>query len=117
MNDEDIVKVLRTAGVLFDEDDEMGDGFWLNMNDVFGWGIADTEQVPADKLKEVWALFLAYGMAGLYYWVSEQRQQCQSEFSDINREIQFVREEMKIALNNQNAFRKPYVKAKYIIEG
>src|ERR1051325_22908 len=66
---------------------------YLNMNDTWGWAIADSEPVPDDKLHEVARLFGEYGRAGLLYWVSEQRGGERSDFHDVNRFIQFRSEE------------------------
>lgn len=93
---------LTMCGVFFDvEDDEDTPlapkwGQTLNLNDTFSYACADGEFVSDDQMVRVEDLYSRYGLCGIYYWVSEQRGQCKSEFAGINRMIDFVREEEKI---------------------
>ena len=94
---------LRTAGLFFyDHESELEPGDdrkmlqTINMNDVWNWACADGEYVPDDQLTEVSRLFFHYGWCGVLYWVSELRSQCQSEFTDVNRKIEFVRNEERL---------------------
>ena len=60
---------------------------FLNMNDIFFYACADSEEVPEDKINEVANLFTRFGLAGLIYWVSEQRKelpQIKKYITDIN---------------------------------
>ena len=94
---------LRVAGVFFyheaselDDDEDVEMLQTLNMNDIWGWACADAEYVPDEELPELSRLFWQYGWCGVLYWVSERRQQCTSEFHDVNRFIEFVRQEEAI---------------------
>jgi hypothetical protein len=90
--------LLRMSGFLFEEDDEENPKLkqTINLNDTWSWACADGEYVPDEELSEVANLFLSYGYCGILYWVSEKRNQCKSEFHDINRLIEFVRSEERI---------------------
>jgi hypothetical protein len=79
-----------------DDDDSPDFLQTLDMSDTWAWACADGEMVPDDKLPEVAQLCSEYGYCGLLYWVSEQRNQCRSEFADINRCVEFVRREEAI---------------------
>lgn len=91
--------------------------FHLNMNDVWGWAIADSELVPPEKLKEVATLLRRYGEPGLFYWVSEQRGQMASQFHHINRYIEFVRREEALIAEEPNSAKRAYKKVEYTIGG
>lgn len=47
--------------------------YMLNMNDVFGWGCADGEDVEENEYAEVIRLYELYGYDGLNYWVANKR--------------------------------------------
>jgi hypothetical protein len=70
--------------------------FVLNMNDTWCWASAWGEEIPDDKIVEVASLFKRYGDCGLLYWVSEQNDGMRSEFEDINRFVDFVRQEEQV---------------------
>jgi len=89
--------------------------FHLNMNDTWGWAVADSELVPLEKLKEVATLFRSYGEPGLFYWVSEQREQLASEFHHINRFIEFVRKEEELRIAEPNVARRAFTKVSYTL--
>lgn len=107
--------LLKQSEFFFDEDDEMPAGFWINLNDVFGWGCSDTEQVKDDELIPVANLFRQYGWCGLLYWVSQKRGGCQSEFKDINRFINFVRNEEEIIQQVPSDSKRAYLKTSYTL--
>lgn len=89
--------------------------FRLNMNDTWGWAIADSELVPPEKMREVATLFRRYGEPGLFYWVSEQRERLASEFHHINRFIEFVRREEELRIAEPNDAKRAYKKVSYTI--
>lgn len=68
----------------------------LNQNDTWGWALAWGVPVSDDKLVEVADLYWKYGYCGILYWVSEQNDKMKSEFHDVNRAIEFVRNEERI---------------------
>lgn len=115
-------ELLRLASVFFyDDPSELDDDEspeflqMLNMNDTWGWACADGEYVPDDDLIEVSRLFWRYGYCGVLYWVSERRGQAKSEFADINRFIQFAREEEKIREEVPGENKRAYTKREYVI--
>lgn len=70
----------------------------LNQNDTWRWALAFGQEVTDEQLPEVGRLFVAYGYCGVLYWVSEQNKDeagrpLRSEFEDINRFVDFVRNE------------------------
>ena len=65
----------------------------INLSDTWGYAEANGEYVPDDELPELSRLHWRYGWCGVLYWVSERRGRCRSEFPNINRFIEFVRQE------------------------
>ena len=115
-------QILRTAGVFFcDDPSELGDDQdpkvlqTLNLNDTWAWACADGEYVLDEDLPEVARLFFAYGWCGILYWVSERNQQCQSEFCDTNRFVEFVRNEEAIIREEPDDTKRAYLKKQYTI--
>lgn len=107
---------LKLADVFYGDggpDENPQDAQTLNMNDVWGWAYAWGEYVPDDALPEVERLFRSYGLCGLYYWVSERHSQMRSEFEDINRFVEFVRQEERIRKSEPNSSRRAYLKHSY----
>jgi len=109
--------LLMSAGVFFDAEDfddipEMGNKYLLNMNDVWFWACADYEEVKEEELPEVALLFYRYGSIGLLYWVSQKRN-ARSEFSDINRHIDFVRHEEDLIKSVPSSSKRAYKKVTY----
>jgi hypothetical protein len=120
-------KILEQAESGLDEDVRLmlasGCAFWsegkleLNMNDTWSWALGWCPEVPQDQVKEVARLFRLYGSAGLYYWHSCQENNMKSEFADINRFVEFVRNEEKICQEVPLAAIRAYHKVKYEIGG
>jgi len=110
-------KLLTIADVFFpiDDDDDPKFAQTINMNDVWGWAIADCEYVPDESLPEVASLFFRYGWAGILYWVSERHNGMKSEFHDINRFIGFVRNEERIRAEFPDSSRRAYAKQTYTL--
>ena len=105
------LQMLLAAG-----DGFIGDsGFSLNMNDTWGWALAWCPSVPDDQMKEVGRLFRLYGRAGLLYWHSQQEGGMRSEFHDINRMVDFVANEERIAKEVPDSNRRAYHKTKYVV--
>lgn len=107
-------ELLSVSGLFFSEDDGLP-GFWINLNDTFGWACADGEQVDGSDLIEVARLFRDYGWCGLLYWVSKKREGLKSEFADNNRFIQFVKEEERIKREVPESTKRAYHKVVYTI--
>ena len=107
-------KFLKLAHVCYPDDDEEP-GLHLNMNDVWGWATAWGEEVPDDKALEVVGLYGRYGDCGLLYWVSERHEQMRSEFEDINRFVDFVRNEERIRKETPESTKRAYRKVSYTL--
>lgn len=107
-------ELLSVSGLFFSEDDGLS-GFWINLNDTFGWACADGEEVTHDDVIEVARLFRDYGRCGLLYWVSEKRGGEKSEFADINRFIGFVKKEEQIRREVPESTKRAYHKVAYTI--
>lgn len=105
--------LLKEAGVFFNRD-EAGEAE-LNLNDVWGWAVADGEVVPEDKVEELGWLFWCYGWCGILYWVSERRGGLRSEFHDVNRMIDFVRHEEKLLAEVPRESERAYKKIVYTL--
>lgn len=109
---------LRLAGVFYDDepdDDEPELAQTLDMNDTFGWACTMGEKVPDASLVEVARLYKQYGYCGMVYWVSEQNNQVRSEFHDINRFIDFVRQEESIRRDCPDWNKRAYFKRSYTL--
>lgn len=63
---------LQDAGIAFDADEDMP-GLWLNMNDVFAYACADTEQVEDADIQTVYAIWKEQGSDGVIDWVAQKR--------------------------------------------
>lgn len=102
----------------FEEEDDESNRQWnqtLNLNDTWGWACADGHYVPDEDLPEVARLFWQYGYCGILYWVSEERGGMKSEFHDINRFIEFVRQEEAIRAEEPNSSKRAYLQRSYTI--
>lgn len=112
-------ELLRKADVFFepDEDDGLTSPRVLNLNDTWSWGCADCEDVPEEEIPALATLFWRYGNCGILYWVSERRGQCRSDFTDINRMIEFVRNEEQIRAELPDSSQRAYGKRTYTIHG
>ncbi len=106
MDKESVLKLLWAADVTYDDpdtlypDDDPKNLQTLNMNDVFGWALAWEEYIPDHDLATVGNLYFMYGLAGLYFWVSQRNDEMRSRFEHINRAIDFVlyEESLRIGL-------------------
>lgn len=107
-------QLLELAGVLYPEDEDTK-GLVLNMNDTWGWATAWGEPIPEDKVVEVATLFERYGSCGLLFWVSEQHEAMRSEFKDINRFVDFVRQEEKLRKDLPDSNKRAYKKVTYTL--
>lgn len=87
----------------------------INLNDVFGWAMADGEEVSDEELPEVAELFFYYGWCGILYWVHKKRNNMKSEFQDVNRFISFVKIEEQIKKDYPRHSERAYKKEQYII--
>lgn len=65
---------LQASGAAFEDDEDMPPGLWLNLNDIFAWACADTEQVSDEDLPEVYAFHQAHGIDGTILWACKRRQ-------------------------------------------
>jgi len=115
-------ELLRAAVVFFyddpshlDEDESPDLLQTINLSDTWAWACADGEHVPDDELPEVARLFSSYGWCGILYWASERNEQQKSEFCDINRFIEFVRNEEAIRKEEPKDSKRAYAKRQYTI--
>jgi hypothetical protein len=110
-------KLLEAANVFFgdfeDGDDKLKQT--INMNDVWGWAVADGQYVKDEELPEVANMFSRYGWCGILYWASKKRGNQKSEFHDVNRFIQFVEKEEEIKMRFPNPSDRAYKKEDYHI--
>lgn len=112
-------KALLTAADVFfgyDEDFPEGDQT-LNLNDAMFWGCADEEYVEDKELPEVAHLFMTYGWFGILYWVMKKRGMEKAGFEDVNRAIEFIRNEEAIKAEEPNSSIRAYQKKSYRIGG
>ena len=117
MNQEDALELLRLTNVFYDiDEDEPEMKQMINLNDVFGWGVADCEKVEDSELVEVAKLFKKYGWCGILYWVSEiKRGGLRSEFLDNNRFIDFVKLEEDLIKQEPDTDKRAYKIYKYTL--
>lgn len=103
-------------GFWLDEDDpDQPHVYALNMNDTWAWACADCERVPPEEAPEVARLFETYGHHGLRYWVSKRNGGMRSEFHDVNRGIEFVEQEERIAAEFPDSSARAYHRASYTL--
>jgi len=114
MNKETATQFIRLSGLCYPEDDEVK-GLVLNMNDTWCWGSAWGEEVPDDQIIEVARLLAKYGDCGLLYWASERNKGMRSEFEDINRFVDFVREEERLRTSVPESTARAYKKHVYTL--
>jgi hypothetical protein len=112
-------KLLETADVFFgctDTDDDVRDAQTLNLNDAFYWACSDCEYVQDSELPRLAELFFSYGYAGIMYWVLvEKRNGEVPEFVDVRRQVEFVKNEEAIRVEEPSSSRRAYLKRQYTI--
>ena len=113
---------LKNAGVFFyDDPSELNEGDsvvllqTINTSDTWAWACADGEYVPDEELPEVARLYHWYGWCGILYWASERNKQMSSEFRDVNRFIEFVRNEEGIRKEVPDDSKRAYAKREYTL--
>jgi hypothetical protein len=89
----------------------------LNMNDVWGWALAYGVKVADEDLPELARLYHAYGYCGVLYWVAEKDGWERSEFNDITRYVEFVRNEEAIKKELPGSNARAYAKRGYVLGG
>ena len=113
-------ELLTKADVFFGRCDEEDGPEWeqtLNMNDTWAWACADGEYVSDEELPRVAELFWRYGHCGILFWVSEKNNGMRSEFYDINRFVDFVRQEEAIRADVPESSKRAYAKREYSLGG
>lgn len=127
-------EMLKRAGLFYYDDGDPPDpeeypteekrkaiGQTLNMNDTWGWATAFGQEITDEELPKVASLFWQYGRCGVLYWVSEKNKSAdgepmRSEFEDINRFVDFVRNEERVAKECHDAGKNLYsYKASYTL--
>lgn len=114
----DARKLLESAGVFFDLDEEDGPkwGQTINLNDAFYWACSDCQYVEDEELPRLAELFWRYGNAGVMYWVAvEKRNGEVPEFLDVRRQIEFVQHEEAIRLEEPSSSKRAYLQREYTI--
>ena len=113
---DDARDLLTAADVFFEPDeDEESSRQTLNMSDTWARACADAEYVPDDELPRLAELFWRYGNCGILFWVSERNGKMRSEFHDINRFIEFVRQEEAIREEEPKSSKRAYLRRTYTI--
>ena len=114
MTEEKARELLTAADVFCDPDDpELAQ--CIGQNDVWGWALADCEEVPDNELPRLGDLFWRYGWCGILYWVSQRRNGCRSAFQDVNRFIDFVRHEEAIRDDEPDSSKRAYLEYQYVL--
>lgn len=114
---------LEMAGVFYgpwdDEDDEENEVLarTINLNDTWAWAFADGEYVPDEEIPELARLFWHYGWCGVLYWASKRNDWRRSEFEDVNRFIDFVRNEEAIREEVPGSSERAYLRRSYVLGG
>jgi len=112
-------ELLKNAKVFFDcsdPDDDPMESQMLNLNDAFYWACSDGEHVADKELARVAELFWTYGYAGIMYWVIVEKRGKESvEFVDVNRKIEFVKNEEAIRKEEPSSSKRAYLKRQYTI--
>ncbi len=115
----DARQLLEDAGVLYGGASKLAQ--YVNLNDTFAWALSDCEHVPDEELPRVARLFYRYGFCGVLHWVVERRtargdrRLARSEFHDINRFIDFARQEERIREEEPSSSARAYLKKQYTI--
>lgn len=116
---EDARKSLRAAGVFFvcdDLEDDPAPAQAINLNDAMYWACSDAEVVLDEDLPRLADLHWSYGWCGVLYWVVvEKRGDCGVEFEDVKRQIEFVRNEESIRMEEPDPSKRAYLKRRYAI--
>lgn len=102
----------------FDDDDiedEISSLQTLNLNDTFAWALAYGIKVADTDLPELARLFQMYGQCGVLYWASENGDIKKSQFHDVNRFIEFVRNEETILKELPGSSERAFTKRQYTI--
>lgn len=109
--------LLRAADVFYESDDDGPDiGRAINLNDALYWGCADSEDVSDEDAPRVAELFWRYGIHGIYYWAAVEKRGLKSvEFQDVNRAIEFVRNEEELRAAVPSSSTRAYRKIQYTI--
>ena len=87
----------------------------INMNDTWGWALSWCQHIEDEELIAVAKLFKRYGKCGLYYWMTLKHPGLKSEFEDINRMVEFVRQEEAVLKEYPNSSQRAYQKVSYTI--
>lgn len=87
----------------------------LNLNDTFYWATGWSYRVNADDMKDIAQLFELYGQPGLWYWVMKKEELEKVEFVDVNRMVEFVRNEERIRKAVPSSSKRDYHKEQYTI--
>lgn len=110
--------LLNAAGVFFGKDDEQDHDEMdqtLNLNDSLYWACSYGEYVADSELPEVAQLFWLYGWPGIIYWVLKKQETDKVEFVDVNRQVEYVRNEEAIRMECPSSSKRAYLKRKYTI--
>lgn len=111
-------RALLTASGLFfgaDDDDPPELAQTFNLNDTWAWACADGEYVPDAALPEVATLFFRYGYGGILLWVSKLNGGTRSEFADVNRWIDYAKQEEAFRESGPPSSKRAYTKHTYTL--
>jgi hypothetical protein len=111
--------VLQRSGCLYDRDysdpEDDTPEQTINLNDTWAWAYACCQEIKDDELIEVAELFRRYGYCGLLYWAANKQDIKRSEFEDITRFIDFVRNEEAIRKEVPDSNKRAYAKREYTL--
>lgn len=110
--------VLKLSGCVYNRDGDEPqdkDELMINLNDTWGWAYACCEPVPEKDMIEVAELFRMYGYCGLLYWAGNKQEVKRSEFHDITRFMDFVRNEEAIRKEVPDSNKRAYARREYTL--
>ena len=112
-------ELLTRAEIFFgcdEPDDDPKYAQTINLNDAHFWACSDCEYVEDSELPRLAELFFRYGNCGVNYWVIvEKREMSSVEFNDVNRQVEFVRNEEEIRKSEPSSSKRAYLKKQYTI--
>jgi hypothetical protein len=103
------------------ENEGVGWGQTLNLNDTFAWACADGEPVSDADLPRVAQLFYRYGWCGILYWVTREKRtggdnpNWMAEFLDVRRFIEFVEHEEQLRRDELSDSKRAYRRLAYTL--
>lgn len=122
MNKEEAWAVLKATSYYYEDEYQEAkpeERHMMIMNDTWGWACADGFYLTDENVVRVAMLFVRYGHGGLLYFQHKDLEggKLVSEFTDINRHLQFVINEERIREELPGSGERAYTKRSYTIDG